>query len=472
MITSIDRTQIPQPSNHISIDLGEPIIYQLDNGLTLMVVENHKLPKVSLTLMMDTPPNDPNDQSGLNALTSQLMGKGSLQVSKDDFNEEIEFLGGSISLRTQSASISSLSRYFPRILELFADAILNPNFTQEELDKEREKRLEALKSIENSTQSVCERINYALVYGIHHPYGRFETETSLKSITLDDVKNFYKENFSPTKAYMIVIGDIKAIQAQQMIENLFGSWKCKNHSYTDIYAPKNVSHTQINFIDMPHAVQSELQVFNLHDLQMTHQDYFPALIMNYILGGSFGSYINMNLREQNGFTYAAQSSISTNKWTRATFHISTKVRNEVTANAVEEILKEIKRIQTQEVTAEKLAEAKAKYLGAFILSTEKPATIAQLTLNTLTQELPKDFYKNYIKNMEAVTISDVKRVANKYIKINNLRFIIVGKKDQVIPLLQTIKFENQPIPIFYFDKYANPVESSENNFGLNTQILM
>lgn len=457
MIAQIDRSQMPSPAKAPIINIGEPVSFQLANGLTLMVVENHKLPRISLTLMMDTPPSDEQDKSGIGSLTSSLMGKGSKNISKDDFNEEVEFLGGSISISAKSGRASALSRYFPRILELFADAALNPNFTQEELDREREKHLEGLKSGENSAQATSERVNDALVYTTNHPYGKFETEKSLKSITLDDIKNFYRDNFSPSNAYMVVIGDIEPQKAKQMVEEHFLSWIPSTPLQTSIYKPRDVQYTQINFVDMPNAVQSELNVFNLQNLKMSDKDYFAVLMMNYILGGGFGSYINMNLREQNGYTYGASSAVSHNKWTTSTFSVSTKVRNEVTANAIEEIIKEIKRIQTQDVAPEKLEEAKAQYLGSFILSTENPGTMAQFALNIRMENLPEDFYKNYIRNIQAVTIADVKRVANKYIKLNNLRFVVVGKKQEVAPSLEALKFNGKSMPVFYFDKYAKPL---------------
>ncbi len=461
MNAQIDPNKIPESGKIPTINLGEPAIYKLANGITLLVVENHKLPRVSIRLTMDTPPSDERNIPGVGDLTSALMGNGSKTISKDDFNEEVDFLGADVSLSAKGGSASSLTRYFPRILELFADAALNPNFTQEELDKQRTIAIEGLKVGENSAQAIAGRVNDALVYTTNHPYGKFQTEESLKKITLNDVKKFYKENFSPANAYMVVLGDIKPEEAKTMVEKYFLKWLPSKALQTSIYSPKDVQYTQVNLVDVPNAVQSEINIFNLEKLKMGDKDYFPALIMNYILGGGFGSYINMNLREQNGFTYGARSSIDANKWTDATFSVSTKVRNEVTARAVEEIFKEIQRIQKENVPADKLAEAKALYLGSFIMSTENPGTIARFALNKEIYKLPKNFYQNYIKNIEAVTAEDVKRVANKYIKFNNLRVVIVGKASEVAENLEALKFNGKAMPVFYFDKYANKTTKPE-----------
>ncbi|MDO4880077.1 MAG: pitrilysin family protein [Capnocytophaga sp.] len=461
MTAQVDRNKMPESGKIPTINIGEPTMYKLANGLTLLVVENHKLPRISVRLTMDTPPSDERNKPGVADLTSALMGKGSKNISKDDFNEEVEFLGAEVSLSAKGGNASSLTRYFPRVLELFADAALNPNFTQEELDKERARGIEGIKASENSAQAIAGRVNDALVYTTNHPYGKFQTEASLNSVNLADVQNFYRENFSPANAYMVVLGDIKPEEAKTMVEKYFLKWIPAKSLQTSIYSPKDVQYTQINLIDVPNAVQSEINIFNLENLKMGDKDYFPVLIMNYILGGGFGSYINMNLREQNGFTYGARSSVDANKWTEATFNVSTKVRNEVTARAVEEIFNEIRKIQNQNVPADKLAEAKALYLGSFIMATENPATIARFALNKEVYKLPKNFYANYIKNIEAVTAADVKRVANKYIKINNLRVVIVGKASEIADSLEAMKFNGKALPVFYFDKFANKTTKPE-----------
>ncbi len=458
MIAQIDRSKMPEPGKAPTINIGSPTTYKLANGLTLMVVENHKLPQISVSLTINTPPIDEGNKPGIGALTSAVLGKGTKKMDKDTFNEEVEFLGASVSVSAKSGRASSLSRYFPRVIELFADAALNPIFSQEELDKEKMQLIEGIKSGENSAQAVAQRVNSALVYTTNHPYGKFATEATINSITLKDVENFYRENFSPSDAYMVIIGDIKPEEAKKLAEKYFLGWVPSKPLQTNLYQPKDVQYTQINFVDMPNAVQSELNVFNLQKLKMADKDLFPAMIMNYILGGGFGSYINYNLREKNGFTYGASSSVGYDKWTSSTFSVSTKVRNEVTGAAIQEIINEIKRIQTEDVSPEKLAEAKALYLGSFIMSTENPATIARFALNVETENLPKDFYINYIQNIEAVTAADVKRVANKYIKLKNLRFVVVGKKDDVAPQLEKMKFNSKSFPVFYFDKFAERIK--------------
>jgi len=259
----------------------------------------------------------------------------------------------------------------------------------------------------------------------------------------------------PNNAYLVVTGDVNPEEVITLVNQHFADWQPYSEETPNLYIPENVSETQINFIDLPSAVQSEIQVTNLIDLKMSHPDYFPLLVANSILGGDFGSYINMNLREEHGYTYGAFSTFKTDKWTKGSFSIKTKVGNAVTAPAISEILKEVKRIQTTIVSEEKLAQAKAQYLGQFVLATERPQTIANYAINIKVRNLPEDFYKNYIAKINAVTKEDVQRVANSYFLLKNFRIIIVGKGSDIADELKNINFDGKKIPMKEFDSYGN-----------------
>jgi len=445
---------IPQPKSGPAptIKIGKPETFQLKNGLKVMVVENHKLPRVSYTLTLDNAPYVEGAKKGVADLTSSLIGNGTKKISKTAFNEEIDFMGASISFSSNGASANALSKYSGRVLELLADGVLNPNFTQEEFDKDKAKIIEGLKASEKSVPDVASRVNDLLTFGKDHPNGEYVSEATIKNVTLADVQANYNSYFVPENAYLIIVGDVKFAETKKAVEKLFGSWKKASAPVQTYPEPKDVPFSQINFVDMPNAVQSEVAVVNLVNLKMTDPDYFPVLVANQILGGDFNSYLNMNLREAHGWTYGARSSIRGDK--RITkFEASTQVRNAVTDSTVVEIFKEYKKIRTEKVTDEMLASVKAGYIGRFVMQIEKPQTIAGYALRIQTQNLPADFYENYIKNINAVTADDVMRVANKYFLADNSRILIVGKGADVVPALEKLK-----IPILFFDKYGNPVE--------------
>jgi predicted Zn-dependent peptidase len=447
-----DRPQ-PQPGPAPTINIKKPVSFVLPNGLKVLVVEDHKLPRVSFNLSIDNAPYAEGTKKGVDDLTSSLIGNGSKTISKDAFNEEIDFLGADINFSSDGAFASGLSKYSKRILELMADGALNPNFTQEEFDKEKEKLIEGLKTQEKSVPAVAGRVENVLVYGKNHPSGEYLTEESINTVSLSDVKANYSSYFVPAKAYLVVIGDVKFKEAKKLVEKLFGSWvKAKSPEVT-YTAPNNVQYTQINFVDMPNAVQSEISLVNTVNLKLSDPDFFPVIVANQVLGGDFNSYLNMNLREAHGWTYGARSSVGTSKYSVSKFKANSQVRNMVTDSAVVEFLKEIKRIRTEKVSEETLNNVKAGYVGRFVMQVEKPQTIARYALNIETEGLAADFYENYIKNIQAVTVEDVTRVMNKYVLENNLRIIVTGKGSDVIPGLENLK-----IPMFYFDKFGNPTE--------------
>ena len=446
-----DRPQ-PKPGPAPVINIGKPQTFELNNGLKVMVVENHKLPRVSFNLSIDNAPYAEGNKKGVADLTSSMMGNGTATMPKDKFNDEVDFLGANIGFSLDGASASGLSKYSEKILSLMVDGALNSIFTQEELEKERAKLLEGLKSNEKSVTAVAGRVEDALFYGKNHPSGEYLTEETIKNVSLMDVKNQYSTYFVPANAYLVVIGDVKFKDVKKAVEKAFGSWKKAAAPAVSYTNPQDVQYSQINFVDMPNAVQSEISLVNVSDLKMTDPDYFAVLLANQVLGGDFNSYLNMNLREAHGWTYGARSSIRGNKYV-GKFKANTQVRNAVTDSAVVEFFKEIKKIRTEKVDPEMLKNVKAGYVGNFVMAMEKPGTIARYALMTQTQSLPADFYENYVKNINAVTVDDILRVAKKYFHEDKIRVLVTGKASEVLGGLESLK-----MPIFFFDKFGNPVE--------------
>jgi len=446
-----DRPQ-PKPGPAPVINIGKPETFELKNGLKVMVVENNKLPRVSYNLTLDNAPYAEGDKKGVTDITSALIGSGTKKMSKDVFNEEVDFLGANIGFSSNGAYASGLSKYSDRILELMADGALNSVFTQEEFDKEKAKLIEGLKTQEKSVQAVASRVEDVLVYGKNHPNGEYLTEEGINKVTLNDAILNYNTYYVPANAYLVVIGDVKFKDVKKAVEKYFGSWKKASAPAVTYSDPKDVQYTQINFVDMPNAVQSEIALVNVSNLKMTDKDYFAVLLANQVIGGDFNSYLNMNLREAHGWTYGARSSIRGDKYV-GKFKSNTQVRNAVTDSAVVEFFKELKRIRTEKVAPDMLKNVKAGYVGNFVMQIQKPGTVARYALLTKTQGLPADFYENYIKNINAVTADDIMRVANKYFLADNTRVVITGKGSEVLPGLEKLG-----IPMFYFDKFGNPIE--------------
>lgn len=447
----IKRPQ-PQPGPMPTVHVKKPQEFTMKNGLKVMVVEDHKLPRVSYMLTIDTPPYVEGDKAGVSSLTSAVVGNGTTKTSKEKFNDEIDFLGANVSFWNTGASASGLSKYSSRLLELMAEGSLNPLFAQDEFDKAKQQAIEGLKADEKSVASVAGRVTDALLYGKDHPNGEFVTEQSLNNVTLEDVKQNYATFFVPENAYLVVVGDVNFKDVKKQVEKLFKGWKKASAPVATYPEAKDVAKTQVDFVDMPNAVQSEIALVNTVNLKLTDKDYFAGLIANQILGGGGEGRLFLNLREAHGWTYGAYSSLGSGKYT-SKFKSSASVRNVVTDSAVVEFVKEIQKIRTEPVTQAELDLAKAKYIGNFVMETQKPGTIASFALRTKTQSLPADFYENYIKSIEAVTVEDVQRVANKYFKADNQRIVIVGKGADVAGTLDRLGY-----PVNYYDPFANSVE--------------
>ncbi len=453
-----DRPQ-PKAGPAPTININKPQSFVLKNGLKVLVVENHKLPRVSFNLTLDNPPYAEGNKKGVSDILSGMLGNGTETVTKDAYNEEIDFLGADINFYASGASANGLSRYSKRILELMADGALNPLFDQKEFEKEKEKIIEGLKSDEKSVTAIARRVENVLTFGKEHYKGEFTSEETLKNVTLDDVVMNYNTYFVPANAYLVIVGDVNFKEVKKEVERLFGTWKKATAPQLSYTSPKDVQYSQINFIDTPNAVQSEIALVNLSNLKMTDKEYFSVLLANQILGGGGEGRLFLNLREKHGWTYGAYSSIGAGKYINK-FRSSASVRNTVTDSAVVEFFNELKRIKTELVSEEDLRNAKAKYVGNFVMQIEKPSTIAGYALNKETQGLPEDFYENYIKNINAVTAEDIKNAANKYFLSDKTRVVIVGKAADVLPGLETMS-KREKLPIFYFDKYGNPTEKPE-----------
>ncbi|WP_026836644.1 M16 family metallopeptidase [Gillisia sp. JM1] len=466
----IDRSKQPKAGPAPKINIEEPDSFTLDNGLKVMVVENHKLPRVSMSLSLDNPPIFEDEKAGVSSLTGQLLGTGTQNMSKDDFNERVDYLGARLNFYSSGASANTLSKYFPEVLKLMADGALNPKFTEAEFTKVKDREIEGLKSQEKNVAYNAGRVRSALAYGKNHPYGEFATETTVEKLTLTDAQSFYKTYFVPQNAYLVIVGDVDYDNVKKMVKENFSNWKKSELPEYKMPAVTNLDQTEIQFVDMANAVQSEISLVNTINLKQKDKDYFPVLVANKILGGGGEARLFLNLREDKGYTYGAYSRTGNDKYGAATFVASASVRNAVTDSSVVAFLDEIYKIRNEKVSDKELANAKAKYTGDFVLSLEQPATIARLALDVETEDLDDNFYEDYLKNINAVTAEDVQRVAKKYFLADNSRIVVVGKGSDVVENLEKIKYNGKKIPVVYFDKEGNKVDKPEFNKTVDASV--
>jgi predicted Zn-dependent peptidase len=454
---TIDRSHKPKPGPAPVITIGDPVIYKLTNGITVLVVENHKLPKISASYSIDAGPIFEGNKAGVISLMGGMLNEGTTTKTKAQFDEAVDQLGADVGASAAGGSVSALTRYFPQAFALMAEAIRQPAFPQASFDKLKSQTLTGLKSNEKSAKAISSRVVNALAYGKNHPQGEFTTEASVNSITLDDVKAAYKKYVTPSRGYLTFVGDIKPADAKALAEKAFANWKGSALTLPVLTKVANPSKTEIDVVDVSNAVQSEITVVNLIDLPLSSPDYFATLLANQILGGGSESRLFNNLREKHAFTYGAYASTGSGRF-QSKFSANAAVRNEKVDSAVVEFLNEINSIRTVKVTAEELQSAKNLYNGSFALNLENPALTASFASNILINGLPKDFYRTYLQKINAVTTDDILRVAKKYFNHDNTRVVVVGKAEAFVPALKKAGFN-----VRAFDNFASPVKQEASS---------
>lgn len=458
LTAQVDRSIMPESGPAPEISFGQPKTFSLDNGLTVMVVENNKLPRASAQLSFDNPLIYEGEIAGVSGVLGEMLGNGTSSIPKDKFINEVDYLGASLSVSGSGAFASSLSRYFDRILELMAGAILEPLLTQEEFDRQRDLIKENLKTADKDVATAANRVQSLLTYGSEHPSGEYVSQESLDRIALQDTKDFFNNYAKPNNAYLVIIGDVDYEKIKSKVTGLFNNWESGSVSSSDFPAPSNPDKTEIIFVDMPSSTQSVVSVMNTIDFSKKESDYFAALVANRILGGGGAGRLFNNLREDKGWTYGSYSGIAESYKTKGIVIAQAKVRNDVTDSSAVELLKELNIMKSDFVTDEELLSAKAKYTGTFVLSLESPSTIATFARNIKTQDLPEDYYNTFLANIEKVTKEDVKQAAQKYFMTNNTRVFVTGKGSEILKGLENIQYNGENLAVRYFDKFGNETE--------------
>jgi len=431
----VDRTKAPQPLPARAIKIGEYQSFNLTNGLQVFVVENHKLPRVQFILELKNDPLLEGDKAGYVSLAGDLLGTGTKTKTKAQLDEEIDFMGASLNTSSAGIFASSLTKHTARLLELMTDVLYNPSFNQDELDKLKTQTLSGITAGKDNPNAIAANVRGALVYGKNHPYGEVATENSVKSITLEDCKNYFNTYFKPGNAYLVIVGDVDLKNAKILAEKYFTKWAPGEVKTQTFAKPIEPSMTFVALVDRPTSVQSVINVSYPVELKVGSLDAIKARVTNQILGGGSSARLHQNLREKHGYTYGSNSQLSADHLI-GSFNASASVRNEVTDSSIFELMNELKRISSEPVKEKELSDAKASISGAFGRSLESPQTIANFAVNTAKYNLPKDYYNNYLKSIEAVTIADVQATAKKFIKPDNAYILVVGKGADVADKLK------------------------------------
>ena len=447
----VDRSKKPAAGPAPVISIKDPVIFNLSNGMTILVVENHKIPKVRAILNIDAGIIKEGSKAGVMDLMGQMLGEGTTSMDKSKFDESVDIIGADVNLNFSGGSASALTRYFDKAFMLMADALKNPSFPEESFKKLQSQTITGLKQNEKRAATIAERVNTALSYGKQTALGEFTTEQSVKGLSLDDIKEAYKNYITPSRSYLTFIGDITPATAKALAEKAFANWTGVKLTLPVIADVQNPSKTEIDFVDVATAVQAELRVGNLVTNPLNGSDYHALVLANYILGGGAESKLFMNVREKHGFAYDAHSVMGSGRFQNL-FTAVTQVRTDKADSAAAEVISEILNMRDGKITEDELNNAKAVYNGLFALRMENPAITATYASNILINNLPKDFYRTYLQKINSLTVADIQRVAKNYFNESNARIVIVGNGSKILPNLTRLGY-----PIKKYDRFADPV---------------
>jgi predicted Zn-dependent peptidase len=450
MAQNIDRSKAPMPGKAPLIQIGDPVKFTLANGLQVFVVKNTKLPQVSATLALDYDGFAEGDKAGVAQMAGQLLKRGTTTKSKAQLDEAIEFLGGSMSTSSQSASVSSLKGNFPSLLSLLSEVVLQPALSTEELEKIRKQTLSGIESNKDDADAISGNVVKKLVYGATHPYGEMMTTKTVNQVSIADVKSFLNTYWIPNAAYLIFVGDIEPATAKALAEKSFGNWKKGVFTKQNFAKPVQPKQTYVAIVDRPASVQSVVAIAGAVDLLPGSSNVIAGSVMNNILGGGFSGRLFANLREKYAFTYGAYSSLSPSSQI-GIFQAEASVRNEKTDSSVQELLREINTIRNEQVGETELSRMKNYLSGGFARSLENPATIANFALNIARNNLPADYYQKYLTNLAAVDAAKVQNAAQLFLNTNQMHIVIVGNAKQIAKGLEKYG------PLKYFDIEGNEV---------------
>lgn len=448
----VDRTKAPVPGPAPEINIPEPVVFDLDNGMKVILSANNKIPKVSFNLVMGSDPRLEGNKAGLSDMAGDLLMSGTTNKTKDQIDNETDFIGAYLSANSSGMYLSVLTKHMEKGLDLMTDVMKNANFPESEFERIKKQYESGLYSVKTDPNSMMSNAMYKAIFTDNHPYGEVMTEASLNNIKREDVIDFYKKQYTPAGSYLVIVGDIDEAQARRIAEERFGSWEGGvpyEKEYNKGFSPKG---NRVIFVEKPGAVQSVISIAFPVDMIPGDENQIKLSTLNKLFGGGgFGTRLMQNLREDKAYTYGAYSRVDVDR--KGSFiNAQGSFRNEVSDSAITQFLYEFNRITQENVTEEELSLNKASMAGSFARTLESPRTIANFALNTYRNELPSDYYQTYLQKLSKVSQDDIMNMAKTYITPNNLNIIVVGNKD-VIESLK--KFDADGV-IEVFDAFGNP----------------
>jgi zinc protease len=446
---AVDRSRLPAPGPPMSFTFPEIRRRTLANGLRVCTIEHYEVPLITCFVLMPVGSSqDPRHQPGLAALTGDLLDEGSGDLDALQVHEALGRIGAHLDTEIGADAtlmeLTTLEQYAPRALELLASMVRAPRLDARDFDRVRELRLSRLTQLRDMPPALADRVFTQMLYP-DHPYGHLPigTEDSLRALTLDDVVGFHRRAFSPALATVIAVGHASHEGLASLIETAFGEWEADKQSGAELVDISAIGVSRrpggrVATVHRPGAAQSELRIGHVGVPRST-PDYHALLVLNMILGGQFVSRINLNLREDKGYTYGARTSFEFRRGP-GPFVFQTSVQSNVTAAAVREVLGELQTIRTDRpATAHELELGRAALTLGYPRNFETAEQLGRAAAQLALYELPDDYFTTFVPKVLSVNERDVTRVAQAHIDPARLLTVVVGDREKVGPTLDELE---------------------------------
>jgi zinc protease len=449
--SQLDRSVRPKAGTPPTINIKDSEVFTTENGITVILSENHKLPKVSIRLVTGSDPMNEGSKAGLSKIAGQLIMSGTTNRSKDKLDAEVDYIGATLNADGESMYLSCLTKHVEKGLTLMTDVLFNANFPDSEFERIKKQNESALLSAKSSPDEMSDNAERKANFPNGHPYGEIMTEATLAAINKTDIESYFKRVFTPRGSYLVIVGDVNKAQATEMVNKFFSTWKGGPVYKAELGEGQFNKGNRVIFVKKPGAVQSKVTVTFPVKMKPGQPNQLPLTVTNGILGGGgFGTRLMQNLREDKAYTYGCYSGIDitdNGSW----FSASGNFRNDVTDSAIVQILKELDNIGNSYVKESEINLTKSAMAGGFARSLENPQTIARFALNIIQNNLPKDYYQTYLKRLDAVNTENVLEMAQTYFTSKNCNIIVVGNEE----IIEKLKVFDADGKIEMFDAFGN-----------------
>ena len=436
---AIDRTKKPEPDPAPATSFPEYRTETLANGLKVFVIEDDRKPTITLRLVIRSGSVLDGKKTGTASFVAGLLNRGTerrdaatFAIETDSIGVKVEASGGANAI---SVSAGGLTKYTDQILDLLADAALHPTFPADQFTRLQRKVLSSLEAEKQEPESLAGKLFGKVMYGAF-PYGDYQTPETVKAIQREDLAAFHDAHFLPNNASLAVVGDVKAAEILPLIQKVFGDWKRGDSKGAMMNPIPDLKGLTIHLVDRPGSVQSNI-IVGTKGPARNFPDLPEVNVLTSTLGGGFSGRLFQNLREKHGWTYGSSCAFDFKKHGGA-FQATAETRNEVTAPAVQEILKEIARIRDETAPDAEIALQRQYNVGNYLLSLENSGRTAQRVQDIDLYDLPGDFYKTYARRMSETTPAKVQELAKKYLTTENVAIVIVGEAKDIRPELEKV----------------------------------